>query len=162
MKKALPVIIVVLIGIAAAIIWQKSQVKPSSITPATQTATIKKVDLATQPEWIQKLTVTAKKGVSPNGLANVTITASGMPAGLVQSFDYVIQYQTTNKGTQGALSTRSIGVSGSSTTLTKTIDLGTCSTKTCVRHDGVTSVDIELDFATSSGQFTWTGTIALK
>ncbi len=166
MKRKLPVIIsgliVVLALIAGFLIWQKSQVKPQEpAIPQSASPAIKKVDLASQPEWVQKLSVTAKKGQSPNGLANFTVTVSGMPADLVQAVNYVVQYQTSNKGAQGALSSVPIAVNGA-TTFTKTIDLGTCSTKSCVRHDGVTSIDVELDFTTSSGESpTWTGTIPL-
>lgn len=169
MNKKLPLIVVgvvvALVVILGAVVWQKSSVRSTansnSPTP-TPAVGIKKVDLASQPEWVQKLTVTAKKGVSANGLNNVTVKASGMPAGLVQTLGYVLQYETTNKGTQGALSTTPLTINGA-TEFTKTIDLGTCSTKSCVRHEGVASVDLELDFTTSSGdQFAWSGTLNLQ
>ena len=147
--KIIGVVILLLLGVGGYLIYQKSQVKPVE-SPAQQEAMVKKIDLSTQPEWVQKLDVTAVKGRSANGLENVTVTAKGIPAGMVTSVNYVMQYQTTNKGTQGALSSKPVAVSGA-TTFTKTIDLGTCSTKSCVRHEGVTSVDLELDFTTTSG-----------
>lgn len=156
MRKVWPIIVVVvLVGVAGFLIWPKSQVKPVATT------TIKKIDLSTQPQWVQQLKVTAVKGRSGNGLDNVTIQASGMSAGMVQSLTYVIQYDTTNKGTQGALSSEPVVVAGA-VEFKKTIDLGTCSTKSCVRHDGVTAVGVELDFTTTSGdQPIWTGTLPL-
>lgn len=159
--KLLPIIVVVLVALAGFLIWQKSQVKPPAAPPAVSTPTVNKIDLSTQPEWVQKLTVTAVKSISGNGLANVTVKVTGLPDGLVQSASYVIQYQTTNAGAQGALSSTPIAVNGK-TSFSKTIDLGTCSTKSCVRHDGVTAIDVELDFTTSSGDKPiWTGTINL-
>lgn len=149
-----------LVGIGGYLIYQKSQVAPVA-APSQQEAMVKKIDLSTQPEWVQKLDVTAKKGKSANGLENVMVTVKGIPAGMVASVNYVMQYQTTNKGTQGALSSKPVDVSGA-TTFTKTIDLGTCSTKSCVRHDGVTSIDLELDFTTTSGdQPMWEKTLSL-
>lgn len=153
------VILLLVIGLGF-IIWQKSQVKvqPAVIVTPTETE-IKKVDLTTQPEWVQKLVVTAKKGVSGNGLANFTLTINGLSD--VESFTYIVQYQTSNKGTQGVLAMTPQKVVG--TTFSKTIDLGTCSTKSCVRHDGVTSIDLELDFVTPAGdKATWTGALDLK
>jgi hypothetical protein len=153
------VILLLVIGLGF-IVWQKSQVRvePAVTAPPAESA-IKKVDLTTQPEWVQKLEVSAKKGVSSNGLANFTLTINGLSD--VESFTYIAQYQTSNKGTQGVLAMTPQKVTG--TTFTKVIDLGTCSTKSCVRHDGVTSVDLELDFTTLAGdKATWTGTIDLK
>lgn len=118
--------------------------------------TIKQIDLKTQPEWVQNLKVTGKKGRSPNGLENFTLSVSGIPSS-VESLTYVVQYQTANKGMQGALGmTPQRVINGQ---FTKTIDFGTCSAKSCVYHEGVTSVDIELNFSDSS---VWTGHIDLK
>lgn len=139
----------------------KSPATPAPVNTAKVTP-IKKVDLSTQPEWVQKLVVTATGGRSANSLKNVTIKADGFPKGLVDSAQYVIQYETSNRGAQGALSSKPINVNGA-TSLTKTIDLGTCSTKSCVNHEGVTSVDIELNFTSSSGEeFSWSGTLPIN
>lgn len=164
--KNLPIIIgatvLLLLGVGGYLVYQKSQVKPSETTSSEPEAMVRKIDLSTQPEWVQKLEVTAKKGRSANGLENVTVTVKNIPSGMVAGATYVMQYQTTNKGTQGALSTKPINVSGA-TTFTKTIDLGTCSTKSCVRHEGVTSIDLELDFTTTSGDTPiWEKTLDLK
>lgn len=152
----------VLVLVLVFMVWQKSQVKPVENPVPAPVAEVKKVDLSTQPDWVQKLEVTAKKGQSANSLENVTVTVKGLPKGMVDSVNYVIQYQTSNKGAQGALSSKPVDVSGA-TTFTKTIDLGTCSTKSCVRHDGVTTVDLELDFLTSDGSSpVWSKTLDLK
>lgn len=158
----IPIVIFLLVVVGGYFIYQKSQIKPTEPPVVTgPEATVKKIDLSTQPEWVQKLDVTAKKGRSANGLDNVTVTVKGIPQGLVTGVTYVMQYQTTNKGTQGALASKPIEVTG--TSFTKTIDLGTCSTKSCVRHDGVTSIDLELDFRTTSGnQPVWEKTLDLK
>ncbi len=154
-------LVLLLITVLGVIIFQKSTAKPPT-PPAQATAPkIEKVDLAQQPEWVQKLTVTAKSGRSANGLKNVTFGASGMPAGLVESVEYVVQYETTNKGTQGALSTKPVEVAGK-TEFSKTVDLGTCSTKSCVTHEGVTAVELQLDFNTKDGdKFSWSGSLPL-
>ena len=154
------VVIVFLFGILSFIIFQKTLPEKPVVTqnPAPE---IKKVDLSTQPEWVQKLEVTAVRGRSNNGLQNVTFRITGIPRALVSNINYVVQYQTANKGSQGALSTKPIEVGGS-TEVSKTIDLGTCSTKSCVTHDGVTAIELELDFTTSDGsQFSWSKTIPL-
>lgn len=162
--KILPLILFGLVFVAGLIIWQKSQVPANKRqeTGSSQAETaIKKVDLATQPQWVQKLAVSARKGISGNGLENVTIMIKGLPKGVVKSVSYVIQYQTNNKGAQGALSLKPVEVNGA-IEFSKTIDLGTCSTKSCVRHEGVTAVEIELDFITSSGgQVSWTGNLTI-
>lgn len=168
MKRGSAAVFLVLVLVLALVvggffIWQRSQVKAPATTSAStsEEATVKKVDLSTQPDWVQKLEVTARKGVSANGLNNIVIAVKGLPKGLVERVNYVLQYQTTNKGTQGALSTRPVDVSGA-TTFSKTIDLGTCSAKSCVRHEGVTSIDLELDFTTSSGEkLSWSKTLPL-
>ena len=153
--------VAVLILAAVIMVWQKSQVKPV-VPVAPVVPAVTHVDLSTQPEWVQKLEVTAKKGQSANSLENVTVTVKNIPKGMVDSVNYVIQYQTSNKGAQGALSSKPVDVSGA-TTFTKTVDLGTCSTKSCVRHDGVTSVDLELDFTTSDGSTpVWSKTLEVK
>lgn len=160
LPKIIGVVIVIAILSIGFLVWQKSQVAPASQNSSKPPA-IKKVDLSTQPVWVQSLNVTATKGRSANSLDNVKISAVGFPAGMVSTLSYVLQYQTTNKGTQGALSTTPIKINGT-TNWSQTIDLGTCSTKSCVRHDGVTSIDVELDFTTSSGdQPVWTKTLPL-
>lgn len=157
----IPIVIFLLVLVGGYLIYQKSQAKPTE-TPTTESETmVRKIDLSTQPKWVQDLDVTAKKGKSANGLDNVTVTVRGIPTGTVTGVTYVMQYQTTNKGTQGALSSKPIEVTG--TSFTKVIDLGTCSTKSCVRHDGVTSIDLELDFTTTSGdQPIWEKVLDLK
>ena len=144
-----------LVAAGVVLVWQKSQVKPV-ITPKPEVTNteIKKVDLTTQPAWVQKLKVAGKKGRSANGLDNFTLSVAGIET---SSLTYVLQYQTANKGMQGALAMSPQSVTKGS--FTKVIDLGTCSTKSCVRHDGVTSIDVELDFDDSS---VWTGTISLN
>lgn len=144
------------------LVWQKSQANTPAETESTGGTGIRKIDLSTQPEWVQKLVVSARKGTSANGLENVTFTVNGMPKGLVESFTYVLSYQTTNKGTQGALSTKPVEINGAETA-SKTVDLGTCSTKSCVRHEGVTAVELELDFSDSNGGSpAWSGLLELK
>jgi len=153
-KRALiTVIIFLLIAVLGVIIWQKSQIKTTA-SPSQSVTQIKKVDLSTQPLWVQKLVVTAKKGRSANGLDNFTLSVTGIQA---DSLTYVLQYQTANKGAQGVLSMTPQKVV--SNAFIKIIDLGTCSTKSCVRHDGVTAIDVELDFSDSS---VWTGSVNLK
>lgn len=155
-------VVLILVIVMVIVIIMKSQTSaPKPAASNTPTAPqLQKVDMASQPEWVQKLEVTATKGRSPNGLANVTVDVTGIPAKLVNTVDYVLQYQTTNKGSQGALSTKPLALNGA-TTWSKTIDLGTCSTSTCIDHQGVTSVDLEIDFNTSDGRFVWSNTLPL-
>ena len=155
MKKGLPIIIVLLIAVAGFLFWQKSQVAPIEPKPEVTETGIKKIDLSTQPKWVQDLKVSGKKGRSGNGLDNFTLTVTGIDSAIT-SLTYVVEYQTTNKGTQGALAMSPQEVSKGS--FTKAIDLGTCSTKSCVRHEGVTSVQVELDFSDGS---IWTGDVNL-
>ncbi len=145
-KKIIIGVVLVLVGISGWLVYQKSQVRPVVLP---EPLAVKKIDLD----------VTARKGQSANGLENVTVLVKGLVK--VETVSYVLQYQTSNKGAQGALSSTPVVVSGA-TTFTKTIDLGTCSTKSCVRHEGVISVDLELDFTTSDGSKpTWFKTINL-
>lgn len=165
MKKSLPIVIIVVLVLLAGGVWYVKSQFDTPVTPPTpsvQNATLaKKIDLSTQPEWVQKLVVTAKTGKSSNGLNNFTINISGMPKGMVKSLTYVASYDTSNKGSQGVLATKPLLIDGA-TSYIKTIDLGTCSTKSCVRHDGVKSVDLELDFTTTAGDLPmWSKTLAL-
>ena len=154
-------VLVLLLGIGF-IIWQKSQVQVPAKPTTTAKREIKKIDLTTQPDWIQKLSVTVVPGRSANGLNNFTFKIANLPAAKVLTLSYVAQYDTTKYGSQGSLSFTPIDVSGKSE-YSKTIDLGTCSTKSCVRHDGVTAVDLELTFTTNSDQDgLWTGNLPLK
>jgi hypothetical protein len=164
MKGQLPVIggiLGVLVLVAGFLIWQKSQapvVPVKTETPAAESS-IQKVDLNTQPEWVQKLTVTGKKGRSGNSLDNFTLSVSGISS-TVSDLTYIVQYQTASKGVQGALGMTPQKVTDGK--FSKVIDLGTCSTKSCVRHDGVTSVEVELDFNLSDGsKAIWTGSVSL-
>jgi hypothetical protein len=163
--KGLPLVgvgVFILAAVLGVIVWQKSQVRPQVAPPKESGSEfeIKQVDLSTQPEWVQKLQVTAKRGVSPNGLDNVTVSVKGIDKS-VESLTYVLQYDTVNRGSQGALSTSPLMLNGKVDWI-KSIDLGTCSTKSCVRHDGVKSVDIELNFTSSDDSTsTWTGSLSL-
>lgn len=156
-------IVVVLLLVVAGVggyFWMNSSKTTPVVTEKKKV--IKQVDLSTQPEWVQKLDVTITKGKSPNGLNNFTFKVSGMPKGMVSTLSYIAQYETATKGSQGALSTTPIKVDGAET-YSKTIDFGTCSTKSCVRHDGVTSVDLELNFTTTSGDSSaWSKSLELK
>ncbi len=153
-------VVAVLFLVLGFIVWQKSQVPQAPKSQAVEPA-IKKIDMASQPEWVQKLDVTTKTGVSPNTLKNVTFNVSGMPEGLVQSLDYIVQYQTANKGSQGAMSTKPIEINGK-TGYSKMVEFGSCSTKTCVHFDGVTEIELELDFTTTTSEkFSFVKTIKL-
>lgn len=158
-RTVIGVVFFLLVAFGGFFVWQKSQIKTSGTSE--QESMIKKVDMTTQPDWVQKLKVLVKKGTSSNGLSNVTFYIDGMPKDLVSLLSYVVQYQTSNKGVQGALSTTPLKINGV-TSFSKTVDLGTCSTKSCVRHDGVTAIELELDFTTSSGDSPiWSNTIGL-
>lgn len=151
------VILLLVIGLGF-IIWQKSQVKVTPAVAPVESA-IKKVDLTTQPEWVQKLEVSAISGRNPqNGLKTYTITVKGLPKDSISTLSYVIQFITTNRGSQGDFSSKPIELNGD-TEYKHTGDFGTCSTKSCVVWDGVKQIDVELDFSDSS---LWTGTLDLK
>lgn len=159
-KKVVGIIaFVVLVGIVGFVLLNRPKETPK-VEEKKAESMIKKVDLSTQPEWVQKLEVTATKGTSANGLKNVTVKVTGMPKDLVTSVNYIVQYETANKGSQGALSTKPIDVAGK-TEFFKTIDFGTCSTKSCVTHEGVTAIELELDFTATSGSFIWSKTLPL-
>ena len=167
MTKKLPVIIVgvviLLIISLGFIFWQRTTIK----TPSTTPQTIKKVDMKSQPEWVQKLKLTAVKGVrkGTRGLDNVTFSISGMPSGMVSTLVYIIPYYyktPQGEGSGGFQTETPVKVDGAET-FTRTFDFGTCSTKTCVRHDGVTEMDVEIDFTTTNGDTPiWSGTVEVK
>lgn len=168
MAKKLPLIIsacvVVVILLIAGLFWKNSQNSKATPTPkpeyVQQESSIQMVDLKTQPEWVQNLQVFAEKGRSANGLENFTLKIAGLDEG-VEGITYTIEYQTTDKGIQGTFSSKPVETDGKSEVTLKTIDLGTCSTKSCVRHTGVNELIIQLDFTTSKGTATWTGKISL-
>ncbi len=167
MDKKLPIIIIAVVLVIGVIIgffvWKNS----SSQTPAPkpeyvqQESTIEMVDLKTQPKWVQDLEVTAKKGKSGNGLDNFVLTMTGLDP-TVTGVTYSIEYQTEGKGIQGAFSSKPIDPEGEADFSLKSIDLGTCSTKSCVRHTGVTELTVRLDFTTKDGAAAWTGVVPLE
>lgn len=168
MNKKLPIIsgvvVLVFIVIGAFLVWQKSQSQtPTKTQPEyeQQMSSIQMVDLKTQPKWVQDLKVTAEKGKSANGLDNFTLTLSGLDAG-VEGITYSIEYQTTDKGIQGTFASKPLNPEGESDLTLKSIDLGTCSTKSCVKHTGVTELTIQFDFTTKDGPATWTGIVPLN
>lgn len=160
MKKISPLIVFfALIGIVVFVWGFVSTGSSQSVKKtASEEKAIKMVDLSTQPEWVQKLDVNIKKGKSANGLENLTLSVKGIPED-VESLKYVMSFETSNAGTQGHFSSVPIKISGEAS-FVKTVDLGTCSTKSCVRWNGVTKADVELDFLMISGdEATWTKTV---
>ncbi len=155
-KRALGgIVVLLLVGILGFMFWQKSQMKAP--VPVVE-PTIKKVDLSTQPAWVQKLNVSAVSGRNPkNGLKTYTVTVQGLPKDSISTLSYVIQFMTTNKGSQGDFSSKPIELNGVSE-YKHTGDFGTCSTKSCIVWEGVKQLDVELDFNDSS---VWTGTVSL-
>lgn len=166
MNKKLPIIIGVIVLVIAAVVvffwWRNSQAATPAPEPEyqQQTSSIQMIDLSTQPKWVQDLKVTAQRGKSPNGLENFALTLNGLDKS-VTGITYTIEYQTTDKGIQGTFSTKPVDPEGEATYTLKTMDLGTCSTKSCVKHDGVTELIIQLDFQTSDGPAIWTGTVKI-
>ncbi len=161
-------IILLLAVILGVIIWQKSSVQsPARVTSPSQNPPVKKVDMASQPQWVQDLTVTAVKGIrqGERGLDNVEINITGIPPATVDSLTYTIAYNYSNangQGSGGFFTDTPVAVNGA-TSFSRTFDFGTCSTKSCVRHDGVSTMDIEFDFTTKNGDAPiWSKTVELK
>lgn len=169
MNKKLPAIIIgiviILLAVLGFIFWQKSTIKTP--TPNTNVLTTKKVDMKSQPEWVQKLELTAVKGPrkGTRGLDNVVFTLSGMPSGMVSTLLYTMPYYyktAQGEGSGGFQTETPVKVDGAET-FTRTFDFGTCSTNTCVRHDGVTAIDVQIDFRTQDGDTPiWSGTVEVK
>lgn len=169
MDKKLPIIIGTVVVIIALVVlgffWKNSQNTSATPTPkpeyVQQESSIEMVDLKTQPQWVQDLKVSAKRGKSPNGLENFTLSIAGLDKG-VTGITYTIEYQTTDKGIQGTFSSKPVETLGKTEVILKTIDLGTCSTKSCVRHNGVKELIARFDFETKDSSAVWTGTIPLE
>lgn len=167
-KIGVSIFVFALVASLALIVWQKSQVQAPAPKSTTNNAlTVKKVDLSSQPEWVRKLEVSAVKGVGrgERGLDNVKVIINNIPSGMVSSLTYTIAYTYKTKdgdASGGFFSSTPVSLDGA-TTFTRTFDFGTCSTKSCVRHTGVTAMDIEFDFTTSSGdQPIWSKTVELQ
>lgn len=166
MAKRSPLIIGAVVLVIVAFVgffwWKGSQT--SAPAPESeyiqQESSIQMVDLKTQPKWVQDLKVSAVRGKSSNGLENFVLTMSGLDP-TVSGITYTIEYQTTDKGIQGTFSSKPVDPEGETEFSLKTMDLGTCSTKSCVRHTGVKELTIQLDFTTKAGPAIWTGTVPL-
>lgn len=167
MNKKLPIIIgaviLVLVIIGGFFFWKNSQTPPPAPEPEyiQQQSSIQMIDLKTQPKWVQDLKVTAKGGKSSNGLDNFTLTMSGLDP-KVTGVTYSIEYETTDKGIQGTFTSKPLNPEGETDYTLKTIDLGTCSTKSCVKHTGVKELTAQFDFMTLDGPAIWTGIIPLE
>lgn len=170
-NKNLPVIVVgtvaVLLLILGIIFWQKSQVKSNGQTVSQDNShSVKKVDMASQPKWVQDLSVSAVKGIhkGTRGLDNVVVTINNIPEGMVDSLTYTMSYSYQGgQGGSGGFFTDTPVKLTTPTSFARTFDFGTCSTNSCVRHDGVSSLDVEIDFTTTKGdQPVWSGTVPVK
>ena len=166
MKRKLPVIvsglIVILVLVLGSIVWQKSQIKEPEPAGAREAGTkTRKVDLSSQPDWVQNLQVIVTKGKSKNGLENFTFKVTGIPLNTAKTLAYTAYFDTSNRGTQGASSTEPIDLVGA-TEFSKTIDLGTCSA-TCSAFQGVKSIDLELSFGSvADKEFFWSKSLEIS
>lgn len=165
MNKKLPIIIgaaILLVLVVGFMVWKNSQTPPPAPKPEyqQQESSIQMVDLKTQPKWVQDLEVSAKRGKSANGLENFTLTMAGLDPS-VTAVKYSIEYQTTDKGIQGTFSQTPVKTEGKQDLTLRTMDFGTCSTKSCVKHTGATELVIQLDFTTSKGPAIWTGKLPI-
>lgn len=159
--------IVLLSSILGIVIVQKSLLNKSVPTKVASVRQARIVDLKSQPEWVQKLEVKAVKGLRKGvrGLDNVTIIVQGMPQGLVSSLTYTMSYPyqgSQSEATGGFFTDTPVKIEGK-TDFRKTFDFGTCSTKSCVRHDGVTKMEIEIDFVTNDDEEpVWSNTVEVS
>ncbi len=78
----------------------------------------------------------------------VIVDVEGIPAGTT-SIDYSISYQTKQQGLQGIIGTISLDNGETSYQIKR--DLGTCSSGTCVYHDVVGKVTVQLKFTGDYG-----------
>lgn len=163
MKKTLPVIIIGLVALLllalGVVVWQKSQGTPAAETGPKKA---KKVDLATQPKWVQDLVVTVTKGQGSR-LPTLTFKISGIPADMVTGLNYTAYFETSNRGTQGSQNTKDTVDIRGKTDYSHTFDLGTCSSGTCLAYQGVKSIDLELEFiGKNDEEYSWSKTLELK
>ncbi len=85
---------------------------------------------------------------STNARRAVVVDIEGIPSG-TQTIDYSISYQTKQQGLQGIIGT--ITLTGGETSHQLKRDLGTCSSGTCIYHEVVGKVTLELKFTGSYG-----------
>ncbi|OGK12192.1 hypothetical protein A3C98_04355 [Candidatus Roizmanbacteria bacterium RIFCSPHIGHO2_02_FULL_37_15] len=78
----------------------------------------------------------------------VTLQIKSIPTG-TESIDYELSYQTKQQGLQGVIGTIPVNINQSK--LEKTLTLGTCSSGTCVYHQVVGKIRLNLRFTGDYG-----------
>lgn len=86
--------------------------------------------------------------VSASSGREVTLQVKNIPKG-TKSIDYELSYQTASQGLQGVIGT--IELKKNELELKKTLTLGTCSSGTCVYHQVVGKVRLNLRFTGNYG-----------
>lgn len=101
-------------------------------------------------EVIPTVDSSVKVGIEPeNGNKDVVLTIAGIPEG-TESIEYIISYDTAEQGLQGLNGI--VSVDSGENEVEKKLTVGTCSSGTCVYHDVVGDIKVELKFEGSYGE----------
>lgn len=142
MKKAalivIPIIAILLIGGFFVLKSSQSNQGPLEPTPTVE-----------QIETLPEDTLTAS--FTPLGGRSYRFTVDKLPDGVV-SLSYEISYETTNRGTQGVISSPIEIKSGQTTYQNDKFLFGTCSKNKCVYDEGFKTVDVAIRLAFSDGK----------
>ncbi len=130
------VVVVIVVGV---MIMRKSKSVDNSATQPTQDASQGAV-----PTVDASVKVDLKRSA---GGKDVILSVDQIPSD-TQSIDYELSYNTQKQGLQGVIGT--IQTKGEST-YQKTLTLGTCSSGTCVYHDVLGAIKLNLKFSGGYG-----------
>ncbi|MBI4004676.1 hypothetical protein HY358_00905 [Candidatus Roizmanbacteria bacterium] len=134
------VAVVIIVGLLSVVVSGKKQqkVEPPKIEELEQTAPIPTIDSSVIVD------VKAK-----NYKRSVELSVSNTPSG-TDSIEYAISYETKQQSLQGIQGMIDVIPSKNNYVITR--DLGTCSSGTCIYHEVVGSVKVELKFSGTYGE----------
>ena len=126
----------------------------------TQTQTNKDQGVTPTEALIPTVDSSVKVTLEPSkGNKEVTLTLEGIPQN-TNTIEYSLSYMTKSQGLQGLIGT--ITTSSGESSYEKSLTLGTCSSGTCVYHEVVGNIKMELKFSGSYGDKVMTKEFSLN
>ncbi|QQG44723.1 MAG: hypothetical protein HYW86_02295 [Candidatus Roizmanbacteria bacterium] len=132
------VAVFILIALSFNVFKGNSVNKTKTKTPVSQSEIIPTIDTSVVVDLQAK-----------NNKKAIDLTIDGIPS-LTTSIEYSLSYETKQQGLQGIIGTIEVNNGEKKKTLSR--ELGTCSSGTCVYHQVVGNIKVELKFTGAYGE----------
>jgi len=135
------VVLIIIIGLISFVVSSRKSVKPATNSGSTlnnNETVIPTVDSSVLVNLVGK-----------NNNKAITLTLSNLPPSTT-SAEYSLSYQTKAQGLQGIIGTLDTSTGEKDFSVSR--DLGTCSSGTCVYHEVVGAIKVEVKFTGSYGE----------